>query len=371
MKKVLFLVESLSGGGAEKVLLTFIKNLNKEKYNITIYSIVRTGIYVDDFMQYCKVKSALNDYSSYGFVGKLFFRLKIKLIYLLSPKLVYRYLIREKYDIEIAFIEGFSTKIISNSNNKDSKKYAWIHIDMINRNYADKYYKSLEEHKKSYNKFNKVVCVSNQVKAQYEKKFKLNNHLVLYNPVEKNEIRKFSKEYCLTKKIIFYAVGRLEYQKGFDRLIEIFSEIKDIYNFELHILGTGSLEKDLTQEINKLNLKDKVFLEGFKKNPYSNLVNAHMLICSSRAEGFSLVIAEAMCLGIPILTTDCAGPAELIDNGKFGYLVDNSKNDLKKGIIDILEKPDLLYKYHELSNRRAIMFDIKKIIDKVEELLDE
>ena len=242
---------------------------------------------------------------------------------------------------------------------------------MINRNYADKYYKSLEEHKKSYNKFNKVVCVSNQVKAQYEKKFKLNNHLVLYNPVEKNEIRKFSKEYYLTKKIIFYAVGRLEYQKGFDRLIEIFSEIKDIYNFELHILGTGSLEKDLTQEINKLNLKDKVFLEGFKKNPYSNLVNAHMLICSSRAEGFSLVIAEAMCLGIPILTTDCAGPAELIDNGKFGYLVDNSKNDLKKGIIDILEKPDLLYKYHELSNRRAIMFDIKKIIDKVEELLDE
>ena len=112
MKKILFLVESLSGGGAEKVLLTLIKNLNKEKYDITVYSIVKTGVYVDDFMQYCKVKSALNDYSSYGFVGKLFFRLKIKLIYLLSPKLVYRYLIREKYDIEIAFIEGFSTKII-------------------------------------------------------------------------------------------------------------------------------------------------------------------------------------------------------------------------------------------------------------------
>lgn len=118
MKKILFVVESLSGGGAEKVLLTLVKNLNKEKYDITVFSIVETGIYVKEMKKYCQVKSALKDYSEYSNIGKLYYRIKMKLIYNLNIKFVYRWLIKEKHDVEIAFVEGFDTKLVVASNNK-------------------------------------------------------------------------------------------------------------------------------------------------------------------------------------------------------------------------------------------------------------
>lgn len=155
MKKILFVVESLSGGGAEKVLTTIIKNLNKEKYDVTVYSIVKTGVYVKDIENYCDLKYALKDYNNYSMFGKLFYKFKSKLIYNLNINFVYRWLIKEKYDIEIAFVEGFDTKLVAASPNKKSKKYAWVHIDMITNPHADIHYKSIDDEKK---------CILNLIK---------------------------------------------------------------------------------------------------------------------------------------------------------------------------------------------------------------
>lgn len=372
MKKVLFVVENLGGGGAEKVLLTLIKNLDKSKYDITVYTIIETGVYVDEMKKYCKVKHALKDYNKYSFLGKLYYKVKCKLIYKLNIKIVYKWLIKDKYDVEIAFVEGFDTKLVSSSNNENSKKYAWVHIDMIERPYADGYYKKIEDQRNAYSCFQKVVCVSQQAKDQYEKKFNLKNSIVIYNPIDTNEIKKYRKKYEVKKEFVFCAVGRLEDQKGFDRLIEAFIEINKYYpNFILNIIGDGSKGIELKRLVSENKLNDKIKFTGFIKNPYEVMAKSDMLICSSRSEGYSLVVAEGMCLGLPILTTDCTGPNELINKGEFGILVENNLDGITKGILEVFENINKLYEYHELSLKRSSYFGIGETIQKVECLLNE
>lgn len=372
MKKILFVVENLGGGGAEKVLLTLVKNLNKEKYEITVFTIIETGVYVDEFKKYCKVESALKDYESYSKFGKIIYKVKCKLIYKLNTKYVYKKLIKEKYDIEVAFVEGFDTKFVASSNNKKSKKYAWVHIDMIERDYADLYYKNIDEHINSYKTFNKVICVSNQARNQFEKKYKVNNSCVILNPIDTNFISKYKEEYMLNMPLSFCAIGRLEEQKGFDRLITALGDIKNTYpNFKLNIIGVGSKELDLKVLTKKYQLNENVEFLGFLTNPYEVIAKNHLLICSSRSEGYSLVVAEGICLGIPILTTECTGPCELIESGKYGILVENSVEGIKNGLLKIFENPDILQKYHELSLDRSTIFGIEETIKKVESLFDE
>lgn len=370
MKKILFVVESLSGGGAEKVLLTLVKNLNKEKYDITVFTIVETGIYVNEMKKYCQVKSALKDYNEYSVFGRLYYKIKMKLIYNLNIKFVYRWLIKKKYDIEIAFVEGFDTKLVAASNNKNSKKYAWIHIDMIDRPYADKYFKNLDEHKQCYSIYNLVICVSKQAKSKYEKKFGIHNTTVIYNPIDKLLINTFRKKYKIDDKIKLCAIGRLEYQKGFDRLIKAVANLKN-YNFQLTIIGNGSEMENLNILVDNLKLNKYVNFTGFLENPYKVMSESNLLICSSRSEGYSLVIAEGLCLGIPVLTTNCTGPLELIEHGKFGFLVENSQLGIEKGLLKIFNNPMILENFHLLALQRSSIFGINKTLKKVEAILDE
>lgn len=375
MKKVLFFLESLAGGGAEKVLTDIVCNLDKSKYDITVCTVTDKGVYEEKVKSSCCNYKSLIKMDSYskGLFGKLFVWLKTKIIYKLPAKIVYKLFVKDKYDIEIAFVEGFATKLIANSSNANSKKIAWVHIDMISNPYADNSFLTLEEHKQCYQKYASIVCVSKDTEKQFKEKFNIPNTVVVYNPIDKeNIVKNINNHYELKNEIIISAVGRLENQKGFDRLIEILSKVIKINeDFKLNIIGTGSQKNQLTRLIEKYGLNEKVFLLGFMDNPYKEMAKSNLLICSSRSEGYSLVIAEAMCLGLPILTTKCAGPIELTDNGKYGILVDNNENALYDAIVKILSNPHMLYDYHEKSLLRSEIFDIKRTIREVETIFDE
>ena len=196
-KKVLFVIESLSGGGAEKVLTTIVKNIDKTKFDITVLTIVKTGIYVEEIEKKCT------------------------------------------YDVEIAFVEGFATKLVASSWNRNSKKIAWVHVDLIRRAYADEYFLNDKEHKACYKKYDKVICVSKSVLDVYKQKFDLENGMVCYNPVDSHELIKYKKEYQIQDKLKICCVGRLEDQKGFDRLIKILGKLI-LKNYVVDIYGTGT-----------------------------------------------------------------------------------------------------------------------------------
>lgn len=373
MKKILFVLESLSGGGAEKVLSTIVENLNREKYDITVYSIVKTGVYVKDIEKYCNLKYALNDYKYYSTFGKLLYKFKIKLIYNLNINFVYRWLIKEKYDIEIAFVEGFDTKLVAASPNKKSKKYAWVHSDMITNPHSDIHFKNINQEKKAYYKFNKIFAVSNDVKKSFIKKFEISNIEVQYNPIDSNEILKLSENGMINYDlniINMITVGRLENQKGYDRLLKIVKQLKnEHYKFKLYILGEGSQREKYEQYIFENDLIDYVNLLGFKRNPYSYIKNADLFVCSSYAEGFSTVATEAIILGLPIVTTECSGMKELFGEYRCGIITKNDDESLMLGLKKILDNPKLLNMYKDEIELRRSDFDIKIRMNELENIL--
>lgn len=378
MKKIIFLIETLGGGGAEKVLLDIVKNIDKEKFDVTVQTIVDSGIYDKEIKKYCNYDSYLKiDDLNKGIFKKLIYKIKYKLIYKLPRKIVYKLLIKKKYDIEVAFVEGYVTKVIGSSKLNSTNKIAWVHVDPIQRDYADLYYRNLEQQKLCYNNFNKIICVSNSVKESFEQKFGNNNEvLVQYNPIDKEDIllkknEAFSIENDKSFKLI--TVGRLVEQKGYDRLLKVCKKLikEDGINFKLYILGEGPLKNNLQTYILENNLSENIYLCGFKKNPYKYMNKCDLFVCSSRAEGFSLVIAESICMGIPVISTNCSGPNELLDDGKYGMLVENNEESLYLGIKEILKNPKLLDVYRKSMDTIKDRFDINTIIKEIEVKLSE
>lgn len=375
MKKILFFLESLAGGGAEKVLLELVNNLDKEKFDITVLTVVDTGIYREEVMKKCKYLSILKNPNEYNrFFGKFLYKIKYKLIYKIPTSWVYKLCVKKKYDIEIGFVEGFSTKVIAHSYNTKSKKIAWVHVDPINRDYADNYYRNNNYQVECYKKYNSIVCVSNSVKQAFEQKmFEHENIIVQYNPVDREMIINRSKEIIEQKKpekILIGTVGRLTNQKGYDRLLKVCKKLMDDgLEFELWIIGDGLEKNNIKQYITVNNMGEIIKMIGFQKNPYNLMSMCDLFVCSSRAEGFSLAIAESLVLGIPIISTNCAGPNELLEHGKYGLIVENNENSLYEGLKLLITDEKMRNEFKNKSLERQKIFEIKQVINEIEQIL--
>ena len=376
MKKVLLFVDNLDEGGVSKVLFDLLENINREKYDITIMALYNNGMYKDKIKEYGKFKYCFdipepNDNSLKANLYRKYWGGMLRL----PEKFMYKWFIKEKYDIEIAFIHGWSTKFISGSNNKKSKKIAWVHADLVTWNRVDGVFKNLEHHKRAYSKFDEVLCVSQTVKEGVEKKYNVKNARVLYNPINREKILKLSNEKIddikLSSKFRLISVGRLSEQKGYDRLLRVFKKLKsDGLDIELILVGNGDKYNELNEYIVENKLGKDVTLLGFKENPYKYVRASDLFICSSISEGFSLVIGEAMAIGIPVVSVDCQGPNEVLDFGKYGKLVSNNEENLYNGIKEMINNKVLYEKYKNKANERGKMFSINKFINEVENILD-
>nr|WP_302660216.1 glycosyltransferase [uncultured Clostridium sp.] len=376
MKKILIFVDSLNEGGVSKVLLDLLENINKEKYDITVMTLYNQGAYIDEVRKYVKYKycfniPAANDNSLKSKLYRKYWGGMLRL----PESFMYRWFVKEKYDIEIAFMHGWSTKFISGSNNQHSKKIAWVHVDLVTWNRVDGVFKNLEHHKKVYSKFDEVICVSKIVKEGVEKKYGVKNAKVIYNPINREKILKLSNENIedikLSNKYKLISVGRLSEEKGYDRLLRVFKNLKsDGLNIELILVGSGDKYNELNKYILENNLTNDVTLLGFKDNPYKYLRASDLFICSSISEGFSLVIGEAMAVGVPVISVDCQGPNEVLDFGKYGKLVNNNEDDLYNGVKEIINDKLMYEKYKIKASERGKMFSINKFIKEVENLID-
>lgn len=376
MKKILIFVDSLNEGGVSKVLLDLLENINKEKYDITVMTLYNQGVYIDEVRKYVKYKYCFNIPAANGnsLKAKLYRKYWGGMLRL-PESFMYRWFAKEKYDIEIAFMHGWSTKFISGSNNRASKKIAWVHVDLVTWNRVDGIFKNLEHHKKAYSKFDEVLCVSQTVKEGVEKKYNVKNARVLYNPINREKILKLSNEEIddikFSSKFKLISVGRLSEQKGYDKLLRIFKKLKnDGLDIELILVGNGNKYNELNEYIVENKLEKDVTLLGFRENPYKYVRASDLFICSSISEGFSLVIGEAMAIGVPIVSVDCPGPNEVLGFGKYGKLVNNNEEDLYNGIKEMINNRALYKKYKNKANERGKMFYINKFINKVESILD-
>lgn len=375
MTHILFFIESLSGGGAEKVLVTLLKHLDYSQYEVTVMPFVDTGVFKNEID-----KSKVN-YQPVLYVTKnplkhVWNKLKYKLIYQFFPCwLVNRWIIPQKgIDIYVAFTEGYSTKLLSYS---PGKKVAWVHADLKTDPWTLKkdIYKSLEEEQLTYQRFNKVVCVSKFVEQTMKDYYHIPQTLTIHNPIDTEDIlQKAAQPSVVVNPITFniVTVGRLVPQKGFDRLIAVIGRLnREGKDVQLYIIGEGCERKHLESIIQKEGLRDIVHLIGYMNNPYSLMAKMDLFVCSSRAEGYSLVIAEAMVLGLPIVSTLCAGPKDLLEDGKNGILVDNNTDALYNGLCQAIDSPMLLEELKEISMMKGKTFGVKRMIYQVDELINK
>ena len=292
-----------------------------------------------------------------------------------TPEQLYRYYIGDrKYDIEIGFFRGLSIKIISGSTNPKSVKLAWVHSDFKKCAGITNNFKSFEKAKQAYSMFDKIVCVSKQAKTGFDEVIGLSDKsTTVYNLLPINEILSQANAVCPgnRKGLTILSVGHLVDIKGYDRLLAVTNTFtKNGYDFDLWIVGEGAEREKLQKYIDD-NRIDNVTLFGQQSNPYSFMKHADLYVCSSRYEGYNLTVAEALICGCPVLSTECTGPTEILDNGKFGMIVENSEEGLYNGMKAFFDNPSLLDEYRQKARERIDFFNEERILNQIESLFEK
>lgn len=373
MKNILFFMETVDFGGAETVFTNIIKNINKNKFCIKVVTERDHELFTDEIkaaVPYdCFIKterSAVRDFWN---------KIVIKLSLVLSEKNIRKYFIRGNYDVEVAFCEGYSTKIIGNSGKKNCKKIAWVHTDMIKNPWSEKIFGSAEEEKKCYEKFDAIVCVAETMKESFIKKYGMAEKVhVLYNPLDFESVIKKSAEktdFKFGDGMKFVLAGTFIKIKGFDRFVKVCKRLKDDgEHFSALIMGDGEEKDNIKKIIAETNLGDTVKILDFQTNPYKYIAHSDVYVCSSYAEGYSTAVSESVALNVPVITTECSGMREIFGENECGIICENSEDGLYNAMKKVLNDPSLLKKFSAEEKKRANDFSLNKRMKAIEDFIE-
>lgn len=368
MKKVLFLIHDLGQGGAEKVLVNLVNNMDHTEFDITVMALFGGGVneqFMKPEIRYIKVFKKTIPANS-------------KLMKLFTPKQLHRMFIKEKYDIEVSYLEGPSARIISGCISPCTKLISWVHGEQHTRGAASSSFRDEAEAERCYSRFNRHVFVADTVKQDFLSLFPQSNPCdVLYNTIESDFILKKSTE--LAQEILndgavrLISTGTLKEVKGFDRLLRIVQRLKqDGYNIHLYLLGRGPLKEELENYVAKTGLNDQVSFLGYKTNPYKYVAKCDVFVCSSHREGFSTAATEALIVGTPVVTTLVSGMKEMLgENNEYGIVTKNNEEALYQGIKQLLDDRALLAYYKEKAEIRGRLFSTENTVKAVERMLKE
>ena len=378
MKKILFVTPSLRMGGLEKLQVTLANKLAQSGYDVTVMTL-DTGNDLGDALD-SGIRLFRKEYKKHP--GKKIPYIRHKLYddgmweTRAKPEELYRYYVGdEKYDVEIAFFRGLSVKIISGSTNPSAVRLAWVHNDFRKAKGYQNNFRDMRQVFDAYAAFDHVVCVSEQARQGFlETIGDTDNTVTVYNMLLSDDIRRLSKEPLPKdyRKSAFHTVvvARLEDRaKGQKRLISAVAKLHDEgAELSLSIVGGGSDDGLFRQEIESKNASSYITLEGEQKNPYPYIAGADLLICASYYEGYNLTVAEALILGVPVLSTDCTGPGEILDGGKYGMIVENSEEGLYDGLKQIVDDPRLLSQLRDQAKQRQDFFREETILRRITDL---
>ena len=356
--KILFFHFDLGSGGAEKVLINLLKCLDYQKYDVTLFLLFKYGANLLSLPSNVKLLYLFN---------RPPFRGITHLLKILSPQILHRLLVKDKYDVEIAYLEGAPTRIVSGCPYKGTKIFAWVHTQVDKCFFAP--YRSMKEARKIYCKFDKVVFVSEFAKQAFfsQTGWKSLPLGVCHNVINTEEIKELSKENIsvtlLPSQIKICSVGRLREVKGYVRLVNILSKLKDKVplNWQLYILGQGEQKQLIENSILKNNLQEHIHLLGYDTNPYKYVSKMDVFICSSYQEGYSTAVTESIIVGTPVITTDCSGMSEILGDSGAGIIVENSDKGLKKVLEDLLTGKIDVSVLKSNAHRRSIYFSQSNI----------
>jgi glycosyltransferase involved in cell wall biosynthesis len=216
----------------------------------------------------------------------------------------------------------------------------------------------------------RVVCVSEAVRRDLIDTFGSRaSHLVtIPNPLDISAVRRAANETVADRALegdapIIVSAGRFFFQKGYDVLIRAFAMVARESDARLVIVGDGPERPALERLIDELDIKERCFLVGYRDNPFPFVARGTVFALPSRTEGFGYVLVEAMALGVPVVTTDAAGPAEIVDHGQFGEVVPVDDQDaLSRALLELLGDEDRRHRLVEAAHTRVEEYSSDRIV---------
>lgn len=366
MIKVLFFIPTLAHGGAEKVLVNLVNNMDKSRFDITVQTLFAGGVN----------EQFLNSDIHYKSCFKKAFRGNSQILKLFSPERLYKKFIKEHYDIIVSYLEGPTARIVSGCTDKDTKLVSWIHCKMDTPQSASVGFRNFDEARKCYSRFDNTVCVSEWVMNYFSDTFKFERPIeVLYNTIETDLIVSKSKEEVTDVEfsdecVNICSVGKITKVKGFERLASIHKRLlEENINSRVYILGIGEEQPAIEKYLKENGLTDSFIFLGYNANPYKYVKKCDLYVCSSYSEGFSTSVTESLIVGTPVVTTLCSGMQEMLgENDEYGIVTENNEDALYEGIKKMLTTPGMLKDYAKRASERGKEFSTEKTTKAVENM---
>ena len=377
MKKVLFVINTLGGAGAERALLELLKRFTPDQYEVDVSILLEQGELISQVPEYVNIlnrnytaKSVLSAEGKKKLNKKVFMRLFThgalfknipyliknavamlgrKKIY--ADKLLWRVMsdsgmkLNKSYDMAVAYLEGGSTYFV-HDHVKARKKFTFLHVDYKYAGYS----RGLD--RDCYLDFDRIFTVSGEVKSVFDSVYPecRNKTFIFHNLIDREKIYRkselpggFSDTYT-GKRIL--TVGRLTAQKAYEVAVDAMKLLKDQgIKARWYVLGEGELRNKLQQKIDSLGLKEDFLLLGAKENPYPYYKQCDLYVHATRFEGKSIAIQEAQVLGCTILVSDCSGNREQVENGTDGILCQLSPEDISRKISELLGNEEKCREY--------------------------
>lgn len=377
-KKILIRIGSLRHGGAEKVLVTFLKNLPQNQYEIDLLLNLYSGKYLNEVPDWINIiylnKGEMITTNRIQDIPKKAMRVIYQTALKKFPSLLYNGKLKgKKYDIEFAAIHGMRDEVL-NSPLQSSKKIVWIHNDLSQvKEYTE------TEIKKFFG-FDKIMVISEKIEKLFldlaENEIQKQKIVKIYNPLDTKEIVSKAEQtvinYEFDQKVsTFISVGTVFPQKGFDRLLKVHKKLlEDGFKHKILIVGDGYDFENIKKLKTELNVDETATMLGFTDNPYPYFNKADFYILSSRYEGFPTVLFEAITLKKKIIATEVSGVREMLNNGELGLIVENSEEGIYSGMKKaLLDSPDF-EKYTDKLKDYEMPFNLENSVQKIVSILD-
>lgn len=366
-KKIALFVPSMDGGGAEKVMYTLACGFLKLNYSVDLILCNAEGPYLK------KLPITVN-------VIDLKHR---KVSRCLVPLI--KYIKKENPDVMLSTLDhacvvAVMAKLISRTKMPIFVRESTSPSEDMKQGDNSAFSKIIRIMARfSFKKASRLIAVSKGVKKDMVCFYNINPDKieVIYNPVVTTELLEDAKivplhPFYKSEEIpVVLGVGRLSKEKDFSTLVRAFSLVREQLNARLVILGEGVERDSLEKLIRSLNLQDDVSLPGFVDNPCSYMSFSSVFVLSSLYEGLPNTLIQAMAVGTPIISTNCKyGPSEILEDGKFGRLVQvGDHKEMAIAIISALKEKSKNENWSNLLKEKSKMYFAETIIQKYESFL--
>ncbi len=371
--KTVILINSLEKGGAERVVLTLLKNINVRDTDSFYLFLLEDNIkYEIPNKVQVVIGGRFHNINILKLLQIPLLAIKLKRIcrkYQIST--VLSFLERSNFTNVLSRLLGSAHKCIISERNTPSFVYQSQSVkDKINRFLIRSMYSHADQ----------IVTVSDGVSQDLVENFSIPRDIItkINNPYEIDNIHFLSKEMIDEEWLnndayqTIINVGSLTKQKGHDILVKTFARlIHKFKNLRLIIIGEGMERQSILSLIKELRIEDFVKLTGLKENPYAYMSRADIFVLSSFYEGFPNVLVEAMICGCPVVSTKCkSGPEEIIEDGQSGFLIPPGDIEaLEKTIQKVLESPNLRQILVKNGLDKVNTYDVNTIIAQYERIL--